>query len=135
MPSSTPRRKRMSRTARLQSAKHWIPTYSGRDIVKGYRKWYGVDTVCAILELRQLGVDVPETRLLEAKRTEEATSQRRREQKHHAADVDLLCESDESFAFIAGYTSNGVPYGVLWEEMEGTDDYDEEGFSGPHHES
>jgi hypothetical protein len=125
----------MTRGARLQSAKHWIPSYSGRDIVKGYRKWYGVDTVCAILELRQLGVDIPETRLSQAKRTEETTAQRRREQKrHHAADVELLLESDENFAFIAGYTANGAPYGVLWEELEDPDDFAEEGFSGPHHE-
>jgi hypothetical protein len=27
-------------------------------------------------------------------------------------------ESDEHFAFIAGYTSDGAPYGVTWEEME-----------------
>jgi hypothetical protein len=124
----------MTRNARLQSAKHWIPSYSGRDIVKGYRKWYGVDTVCAILELRQLGVGIPETRLSEAKRTEQTTAQRRREQRHHAADVDLLCDSDENFAFIAGYTANGAPYGIPWDEPEGTDDFDEEGFGGPHHE-
>ena len=29
-----------------------------------------------------------------------------------------LFESDETFAFIAGYTSGGVPYGITWEEME-----------------
>ena len=29
-----------------------------------------------------------------------------------------LFESDETFAFIAGYTSGGAPYGVTWEEME-----------------
>lgn len=27
--------------------------------------------------------------------------------------------SDETFHFIAGYTSNGVPFGVTWEEMRG----------------
>ena len=27
-------------------------------------------------------------------------------------------DSDETFAYIAGYTSNGVPYGVTWEEMD-----------------
>ena len=31
---------------------------------------------------------------------------------------DNLFESDETFAFIAGYTSGGAPYGVTWEEME-----------------
>ena len=29
-----------------------------------------------------------------------------------------VIESDETFAFIAGYTSWGIPYGVTWEEME-----------------
>jgi hypothetical protein len=123
----------MTRGARLQSARHWIPSYSGRDIVKGYRKWYGVDTVCAILELRQLGVGIPESRLLEAKRTEETAAQRRVEQRRPAESEDLY-DSDENFAFIAGYTSNGAPYGVPWDEPEGTDDFDDEGFGGPHHE-
>lgn len=31
---------------------------------------------------------------------------------------DNLFESDDTFAFIAGYTSGGAPYGVTWEEME-----------------
>ena len=123
----------MTRGARLQSAKHWIPSYSGRDIVKGYRKWYGVDTVCAILELRQLGVGIPESRLLEAKRTEETSAQRRVEQRRHA-ESEALYDSDENFAYIAGYTANGAPYGVPWDETEGSDDFGEEGFSGPHHE-
>ena len=31
--------------------------------------------------------------------------------------LDDIVESDENYYFIAGYTSNGVPYGVTWEEM------------------
>ena len=31
---------------------------------------------------------------------------------------DNLFGSDETFAFIAGYTSGGAPYGVTWDEME-----------------
>ena len=34
------------------------------------------------------------------------------ETQNHAPD------SDETFAYIVGYTSNGVPYGVTWEEMD-----------------
>jgi len=30
---------------------------------------------------------------------------------------DSLIESDEYFGFIAGYTANGVPYGLLHTEM------------------
>ena len=33
-------------------------------------------------------------------------------------EIDSLIESDEYFGFIAGYTSNGVPYGLTHEEME-----------------
>lgn len=34
---------------------------------------------------------------------------------------EKLFESDENFAFIAGYTSGGAPYGITWEEMERRD--------------
>lgn len=27
-------------------------------------------------------------------------------------------ESDETFAFIAGYTEGGAPYGITWGELE-----------------
>lgn len=44
------KRKRMKGSARLQYAKNWIPTYTGSNPVKGYRKWLGVDLLCAIRE-------------------------------------------------------------------------------------
>src|SRR5689334_9056214 len=53
-----PRRKRMRRPARLASARAWLPTYGGRNVVRGYARWYGVDPVCAIRELRLLGVSI-----------------------------------------------------------------------------
>lgn len=53
-----PRRKRMRRAARLQSAATWLPSYGGKDIVRGYARWYAVDRLCAIVELRMLGVAV-----------------------------------------------------------------------------
>ena len=30
---------------------------------------------------------------------------------------DFLIDSDENFAYIVGYTSNGFPYGITWEKM------------------
>jgi len=41
---------------RLQMAKHWILTYSGTKIVKGYKKKFAVDTMTAIRDLQELGV-------------------------------------------------------------------------------
>lgn len=116
----------MNRAARLQSAKHWLPTYTGRDVVKGYRKWYGVSTVCAIMELRQLGVKIDEQRLMQAKQTEESTARDRAKKTQRgaeqlAAEDAAFVESDEKFAFIAGYTDSGFPYGITWEEFEDED--------------
>ena len=41
---------------RLQIARHWLPTYTGTKIVKGYRKKFAVDIMTAIRELQELGV-------------------------------------------------------------------------------
>ena len=37
-------------------AKHWISTYNGTKIVKGYKKKFAVDTLTAIRDLQELGV-------------------------------------------------------------------------------
>ena len=41
-----------------------------------------------------------------------------RRKKNREEFKEKLFEFDETFAFIAGYTSGGAPYGVTWEEME-----------------
>lgn len=53
-----PRRKRMRRAARLQAAVKWRAGYGGKHIVRGYARWFGVDLLCAIVELRTLGVAI-----------------------------------------------------------------------------
>ena len=51
-----PRHKRLTRQRRLQAAKTWLRSYPGKNIARGYRKHFGVDSLCAIRELRLLGV-------------------------------------------------------------------------------
>ena len=46
------------RPARLQAARHWIPTYTGKNIVKGYKKKFSVDILAAIRDLQELGIDI-----------------------------------------------------------------------------
>jgi hypothetical protein len=48
------------REIRLNSAKNWIKTYTGNNLVKGYSKKYSVDKLCAVKELRMIGVDISE---------------------------------------------------------------------------
>ncbi|HEX6369183.1 MAG TPA: hypothetical protein VF006_09640 [Longimicrobium sp.] len=108
----------MTRAARLQAAKHWLPTYRGGNLVRGYRKWFGVSDVCAVLELRMLGVDLPDARLEQARRDEQARAGRRTRQKEQHARADDAGEWDEEFAFIAGYTEGGAPYGIRWDDPD-----------------
>lgn len=77
-----PRRKRMKRTARLQSAVHWLKQYSGKNILRGYCKHFGVDWRCAAAELKQLGVKLDPNYLRQREVTEQqvsATRKKRRE--------------------------------------------------------
>lgn len=114
-----PRRKRMKRSARLQSAKNWLLTYSGKDPVRGYAKWYAIDPICAIIELRLLGIPIPEKRWEQALKTQEtktAANQKQKKRKQQEEIDSSLIESDDTFEFIVGYTPAGFPYGIEWED-------------------
>ena len=49
-------KKTLRKQQRLDKAKHWIPTYSGTKIVRGYRKKFAVDILTALRELQEFGV-------------------------------------------------------------------------------
>ncbi|MGQ1948055.1 hypothetical protein ACT3CD_13240 [Geofilum sp. OHC36d9] len=116
-------KKTLKREKRLSSAKSWIKTYSGNNLVKGYSKNYFVDKLCAVKELRMVGVNISEEyekqliNSMEALRQQRLSFKKKREDK-----LNDLCEfdSDENFAMIIGYTSGGFPYGVTHEEMDET---------------
>lgn len=44
------------------------------------------------------------------------TNNKKRRNKHNYCDFEI--EQDESFRFIAGYTSGGFPYGNPWKETD-----------------
>jgi hypothetical protein len=118
-----PRRLRMTRAGRLQSARatNWVAKYQGQNIVRGYRKWFGVDLLCAIAELRLLGVPVDQGYEARVRRTVDDLARQRKAKKRRGAAVDLepwAADSDDTFAYIAGYTPGGVPFGVTWEETD-----------------
>ena len=111
--------KTQRREARLRKARQWAPDYKGAHIVRVYRKKYGVDPGCAIRELEEIGAITPEKaanlRIGEAARLEHLRQERERKQEQ--AFHDRWPNSDDTFFFIAGYTSGGAPYGVTWAEM------------------
>jgi len=120
-----PRCKRMSRPARVQSARHWLPTYKGKNIVRGYRKRYGVDWLCAVYELQMLGVELDPAYVAHLQTTmvqQRLERQHRKQQRKAERLQEMTVESDEAYAYIIGYTSGGVSYGVTWEEWEALED-------------
>ena len=113
-----PRRKRMKRPARLAhaKAKNWPETYNGKNLIKGYAKWFAVDLLCALLELRMLGVEISAEREKQIRQTLKGP---KRKKKRAQETEDVLDEEAYfGFAYIAGYTSGGMPYGLTHEENE-----------------
>lgn len=111
----------LKREHRLRSAKDWLKTYSGNNVVKGYSKKYSVNKLCAIKELRMLGIEISEAYERQLINSMEALKQQRLSFKKKREDeINASCgfESDENFAMIIGYTSGGFSYGVTHEEME-----------------
>jgi len=114
----------MTRDGRLSAARdtRWVDQYKGKDIVAGYANWFGVDLPCAVMELRLLGVTIDADRESRIKATIEARAaarKRRQELRAQAEPEQLPLDADETFAFIAGYTSGGAPYGISFEELGG----------------
>jgi hypothetical protein len=120
--NNTPRRKRLKRASRLTRAKDWIRSYGGKDLVKGYAKWFGVDWLCALHELKLAGVSFigeQEQRIVKA--YQHRIEDKARRKRNALSNEVPPYESDGNFAFIAGYTSNGVPYGVPYKEEQAED--------------
>ena len=109
----------MKQSSRLQAAKHWIPKYNGKNLVKGYSNYFAVDKLCAVKELEMLGhtfSDKYKQKLKDDVIRKQKETERRKEDRKRELEMDLCEENDETFAFIAGYTSGGAPYGITWEE-------------------
>jgi hypothetical protein len=124
----------MKREARLQSAKTWIHTYTGNNLVRGYSNWYKVDLLCAAHELSMLGIKVRPAyvealkRDAERRRLEgEARSRAKRDQEITEAtpsgfafgiNWDEQWELEkQKYYYIAGEGSDGEPFGVTWGEF------------------
>ena len=113
----------MNRNGRLQSAKQWMEKYNGKNILKGYMKHFGVDRLCAFIELKMLGIEFPPGYEDHIKQLDEAAKKNkalRKQKKEDAlkAEEEKWIESDDWFAYIAGYTEGGAAYGITWKQWE-----------------
>ena len=109
----------MSRAARLQSGRHWLKSFSGKRVVPSYARWFGVDLMCAAKELQVLGVHFSPEYLEALRCTAAGRPRHRREVANEAKTAGVEPMWDQEFAYVAGYTEAGLPFGVTWEEIEG----------------
>ncbi|WP_462413210.1 hypothetical protein [Neobacillus sp. Marseille-QA0830] len=118
--NNTPRRKRYNRKDRLQNAKKWAEIYNGKNLAKGYSNWFGVDLICAITELEMLGYKFKQTYKEQVKKSIEARQKQKEQRRREKEQIED--DGEGMFYFIAGYTENGVPYGLTRDEMEESDE-------------
>lgn len=85
-------------------------------MVRGYSNHFAVDKLCAIKELEMLDYPVDRTYKKNLQDHANALQYKAEQKKIEEIDDSWYEESDETFAYIAGYTSGGAPYGVTWEE-------------------
>ena len=114
--------KTQRKEVRLRKARQWLLTYNGtpKHMAKHYRKRFHVDIITALRDLQEIGVEFTQEYLDAVKRSEEERIRQKRLAKEKKAqeEQDLLYEdSDDVFAFIAGYTGGGAPYGITWNEL------------------
>ena len=125
-------KKAMKFAERKIKVEKWVAEYDGTpyggDIIKAYRKKFAVDRMKAVAELQMLGVSLTEEQIEREKaavrayqniqRAKKSKRKKSREQKRIQKDNPVFHEDqDDTFYYIAGYTSGGAPYGVTWEEM------------------
>ena len=127
---SVPRRKRMKRPGRLSSARAtgWVEEYKGRNIIAGYSKWFAVDLLCALVELRLLGVKIDQGREEQIKASIKArTAQRaRRKKPPEQAQIGEVHAVSDDFLFIADRAGDYLPDWVCADELEEAPWCDEE---------
>ena len=108
-----------SRRKRLQEARIWFASQDFSDdshIVKAYRERFNVDKDCAMRELCLLKVLSPDKQ--EAYEKALNAKKQKHSRKSDEYSEELSAFQDENFAFIAGYTPAGFPFGITWEEQE-----------------
>lgn len=101
--SNTPRYKRMKRQARLQAAPHWLPTYTGKNLVRGYARHFGVDLLCAIAELQLLSIEIDPNYIAQTKLTLINKQRQRAKKKAKQAERKREEQFEECYSYSGFY--------------------------------
>ncbi|MDD6258019.1 MAG: hypothetical protein PUA69_02015 [Erysipelotrichaceae bacterium] len=119
--------KPMTHAARLHHARFWLEDPNRnrkKNIITSYRKSFHLEFQRAVKDLGELNVPLSEEVIKQAEKNEEErihALHARKEKRKQKLSEEQFDFADENFSYIAGYTSNGVPYGTTWEEKGNSD--------------
>ena len=108
-----------ARQKRLREARAWYEAQHFTEdshIVKAYRQKFKVDNTCAMRELCMLKVLSPEKQAAYENIVKAKDAKRRKKKQIVNQEIKYNTDQDDTFYFIAGYTSGGAPYGIPWDE-------------------
>lgn len=111
----------LQKDKRLEMARIWKEEYkSDENIVKAYSKKFGLNLKNSLKELRRMGCKISNQDKEEVKHMikKREKQKERKKMKKRAPELEDSFDSNETFAFIAGYTEGGLPFGITHEEME-----------------
>ena len=120
-----------TRTGRLQLARKWIKNYEGKNIIKGYANWFRVDKICAVVELRMLGIEISPEREKQIRDAIEKLARDRKRAKERRAEKIQSCfefdfeygfEYDCGFELFFGTTSSDAPFDIPSEDTYENDE-------------
>ncbi|MEO6520975.1 MAG: hypothetical protein ABIN91_04810, partial [Mucilaginibacter sp.] len=116
-----PQKATLKRGNRLLKAKHWLTLtdLEGKALVHSYAKKFRTGLTDSIIDLRLLGVTIT----AEYEECVKRSVMELTKQKHKKREEKLNAHLDDSeqghhFAYIAGYTGGGAPYGLAWDQPD-----------------
>jgi hypothetical protein len=115
-----------TKQSRLAKGKAFIASYNGKHIITGYSRRFKVDKICAIKELKILGVEFPAGHEQQVINSYNQLVEERKERKRQKAEAEKMenenpliygLDYDETYSLIMGFTSGGAAYGITHEEI------------------
>lgn len=114
------RRQPVGQDRRIRACREWAkslgPGPHGRKVLHQYARANKIDALCALKDLQRLGVRI------DPQYAEEIRATRRGGKQKKTVTSDLPegygQDWDDHYAYIAGFTSGGAPFGTTWEELD-----------------
>ena len=118
----------MNRQTRIRSANDsgWVSKYLGKNIIKGYSKWFGVDLISTVIELRMLGVPIDSSREAQVRASVESLAESRRRSCEARAKepqfYGLFPDFDDNYELLDNSPPESVLCGDIVEDFEELDE-------------